>query len=187
MRELPRQLSIDELSELFEGRTRLVERLAATEDPLVNADAVLAVMSEEEKVEALAAHPAIGHTSVTTFVALYALAICIYGGCFAMIPAYITDLFGSRHVTYIHGRLLSAWSVGVILSLLISSLRTYRIGHGASPSEVDAEFLYLAGVLLLIGLICNLLIRPLSSRHRASEGSFGDAAMAAQSVTEHGR
>ena len=63
MRELPRQLSVDELSELFEGRTRLVERLAAIEDPLVNADAVLADMSEEEKVEALAAHPAIGQTS----------------------------------------------------------------------------------------------------------------------------
>jgi len=63
MRELPRQLSVDELSELFEGRTRLVERLAAVEDPLANADAVLADMSEEEKVEALAAHPAIGQTS----------------------------------------------------------------------------------------------------------------------------
>jgi len=63
MRELPRQLSIDELSELFEGRTRLVERLAAVKDPLANADAVLADMSEEEKVEALAAHPAIGQTS----------------------------------------------------------------------------------------------------------------------------
>ena len=63
MRELPRQLSVDELSELFEGRTRLVERLAAVEDPLANADAVLADMSEEEKVEALAAHPAIGQTT----------------------------------------------------------------------------------------------------------------------------
>ena len=63
MRELPRQLSVDELSELFEGRTRLVERLAAIEDPLVNADAVLADMSDEEKGEALAAHPAIGQTS----------------------------------------------------------------------------------------------------------------------------
>lgn len=131
--------------------------------------------------------PAIGHTSVTTFVTLYVLAICIYGGCFAMIPAYITDLFGSRDVTYIHGRLLSAWSVGVILSLLINSLRSYRIDHGASPSEVDAGLLYLAGALLLVGLICNLLIRPLSSRHPASEGSFGEAAMTPRSLTEHGR
>ena len=60
MRELPRQLSVDELSELFEGRTRLVEQLALIEDPLERADDVLARLSEDEKVEALAAHPAIG-------------------------------------------------------------------------------------------------------------------------------
>ena len=60
MRELPRKLSADELSELFEGRTRLVERLAEIEDPLGRADEVIASLTEEEKVEALAAHPAIG-------------------------------------------------------------------------------------------------------------------------------
>ena len=60
MRELPRKLSVDELSDLFEGRTRLVEHLAEIEYPLDGADDVLAGLSEEEKVEALAAHPAIG-------------------------------------------------------------------------------------------------------------------------------
>ena len=60
MRELPRKLSVDELSELFEGRTRLVERLAEIEDPLGRGDEVVASLTEEEKVEALAAHPAIG-------------------------------------------------------------------------------------------------------------------------------
>ena len=60
MRELPRQLTVDELAELFEGRTRLVERLAELEDPLRRADDVIVDLSEEEKVEALAAHPAIG-------------------------------------------------------------------------------------------------------------------------------
>ena len=60
MRELPRKLSVDELSDLFEGRTRLVERLAEIEHPLEGADDVLAGLSEEEKIEALAAHPAIG-------------------------------------------------------------------------------------------------------------------------------
>jgi 2-oxo-4-hydroxy-4-carboxy-5-ureidoimidazoline decarboxylase len=60
MRELPRQLSAEQLAELFEGRTALVERLAATEDPLGSADDVVAEMSEEEKIEALNAHPAIG-------------------------------------------------------------------------------------------------------------------------------
>ena len=60
MRELPRQLTAAELAELFEGRTRLVERLAELEDPLGRAEDVVAALSEVELVEALAAHPAIG-------------------------------------------------------------------------------------------------------------------------------
>ena len=60
MRDLPRQLSEDELADLFEGRTRLVERLAEREDPLDGARDVIASLSEEEKLEALNAHPAIG-------------------------------------------------------------------------------------------------------------------------------
>ena len=63
MRELPRQLTVDELAELFEGRTRLVERLAELEDPLDRAEEVLRALPEEEQLEALAAHPAIGARS----------------------------------------------------------------------------------------------------------------------------
>jgi 2-oxo-4-hydroxy-4-carboxy--5-ureidoimidazoline (OHCU) decarboxylase len=63
MRELPRQLTVDELAELFEGRTRLVELLAETEDPLGCADNVVARLDETDKVEALSAHPAIGQHS----------------------------------------------------------------------------------------------------------------------------
>jgi len=60
MRELPRKLTTDELAELFEARTRLVELLAKVEDPLGRADEVVEGMTEEEKLEALDAHPAIG-------------------------------------------------------------------------------------------------------------------------------
>jgi 2-oxo-4-hydroxy-4-carboxy--5-ureidoimidazoline (OHCU) decarboxylase len=60
VRELPRQLTVDQLAELFEGRTPLVERLADIEDPLGNADEVLQTLTEDEKLAALAAHPAIG-------------------------------------------------------------------------------------------------------------------------------
>ena len=63
MRELPRQLTVEELSELFEGRTRLVERLAEVENPLEQADGVITTLDEPEKVDALAAHPAIGQRS----------------------------------------------------------------------------------------------------------------------------
>jgi 2-oxo-4-hydroxy-4-carboxy--5-ureidoimidazoline (OHCU) decarboxylase len=58
--ELPRQLSEDELAELFEGRTRLVAELATLEDPLGQARKVLADAPEDEQIEALAAHPRIG-------------------------------------------------------------------------------------------------------------------------------
>jgi 2-oxo-4-hydroxy-4-carboxy--5-ureidoimidazoline (OHCU) decarboxylase len=60
VRELPRQLTGEELAGLFEGHTRLVERLAALEDPLGRAEEVLHGLPEEEQVEALSAHPAIG-------------------------------------------------------------------------------------------------------------------------------
>jgi len=60
MRELPRKLSVDELAELFEGRTVLVERLAELDDPLDHADDLLEALSHNDKVEALNAHPAIG-------------------------------------------------------------------------------------------------------------------------------
>ena len=61
MRDLPRQLSEDELAELFEGRTRLVELLAERDDPLGPvADAAIAELDEAGKLEALDAHPAIG-------------------------------------------------------------------------------------------------------------------------------
>jgi 2-oxo-4-hydroxy-4-carboxy--5-ureidoimidazoline (OHCU) decarboxylase len=65
MRDLPRQLTAEELAELFEGRTRFVEKLAEREDPLGSARDVIARLSEEEKVEALNAHPAIGSTSLS--------------------------------------------------------------------------------------------------------------------------
>ena len=60
MRELPRQLSVDELAELFEGRSRFVERLAELPDPLEAAFDLVGEVPEDELVEALEAHPQIG-------------------------------------------------------------------------------------------------------------------------------
>jgi 2-oxo-4-hydroxy-4-carboxy--5-ureidoimidazoline (OHCU) decarboxylase len=60
MRDLPRQLSVEQLAELFEGRTRFVELLSERENPLERAPEVVAELDEAEKLEALNAHPAIG-------------------------------------------------------------------------------------------------------------------------------
>jgi 2-oxo-4-hydroxy-4-carboxy--5-ureidoimidazoline (OHCU) decarboxylase len=65
VRDLPRQLSVDQLAELFEGRTRFVERLAPLEDPLGHAREIAAQLSDEEKKEVLDAHPAIGATTLS--------------------------------------------------------------------------------------------------------------------------
>ena len=106
MRELPRQLSVDELAELFEGRTRLVEVLAQREDPLGSAEDVVEDLDDAEKVEALNAHPAIGATHLSE---RSAAEQGIEGD-----PAVMTELaylnlvyeekFGFRFVVFVAGR-----------------------------------------------------------------------------------
>lgn len=65
MHALPRKLSLDELTELFEGPTRFLEVLAEREDPLRQARVVLADLPEEDVVAALNAHPRIGQRRLT--------------------------------------------------------------------------------------------------------------------------
>jgi 2-oxo-4-hydroxy-4-carboxy--5-ureidoimidazoline (OHCU) decarboxylase len=67
--DLPGKLSVEELTELFEGPTRFVRVLAERGDPLGQARAVLQELPEEDRVEALGAHfrigerPAGGHSA----------------------------------------------------------------------------------------------------------------------------
>ena len=65
--------------------------------------------------------------SVVWLVYFYAATMIIftmYGGGFATIPAYLADMFGTKYVGGIHGRLLTAWSTaGVLGPLAITSLR----------------------------------------------------------------
>ena len=103
MRELPRQLSVDELAELFEGRTRFVEQLAAIDDPLTHARDVAASLSDAEKKEVLDAHPAIGERRLS------ARSAAEQGTDDA--PAELAELnrayeakFGFRFVVFVNGR-----------------------------------------------------------------------------------
>ncbi|MSR15783.1 MAG: MFS transporter [Gammaproteobacteria bacterium] len=58
------------------------------------------------------------------------LIFTMYGGGFATIPAYLADMFGTRYVGGIHGRLLTAWSTaGVLGPLAITSLRENAVGR----------------------------------------------------------
>ncbi|KAA3596904.1 MAG: MFS transporter [Candidatus Scalindua sp. AMX11] len=58
------------------------------------------------------------------FYAATMIIFTMYGGGFATIPAYLADIFGTRFVGGIHGRLLTAWSTaGVLGPLAITQLR----------------------------------------------------------------
>jgi len=65
VRDLPRKLTADELAELFEGRTRFVERLAELDHPLDREREVAATLTDDEKKEVLDAHPAIGEKNLS--------------------------------------------------------------------------------------------------------------------------
>jgi hypothetical protein len=99
MRELPGQLSRQELEELFSGPSNLVSVLAETPDPLGRADEIAAELSDADKIEALAGHARIGEPSPEQ-----------HGGN----PAVLTELaylnqvyeekFGFRFVVFVAGR-----------------------------------------------------------------------------------
>ncbi|MES2626225.1 MAG: OFA family MFS transporter [Pseudomonadota bacterium] len=81
--------------------------------------------------------------AVTWLVLFYGATMIIftmYGGGFATIPAYLADVFGTRYVGGIHGRLLTAWSIaGVVGPLAITSLRQSAVGRAIEDlaSRVD--------------------------------------------------
>jgi len=60
MRDLPRKLTVEELADLFQARSRFVETLAGEDDPLGRAREVLGGLPKDQQVEALAHHPRIG-------------------------------------------------------------------------------------------------------------------------------
>jgi MFS family permease len=111
--------------------------------------------------------PFSGHTGNTLFfVAVCVVILSMYGGGFSTIPAYLKDLFGSMQVGAIHGRLLTAWSVaGVLGPVLVNYIREYLKGRGVTGVGLYAPTMYLMAGLLLIGLICNLCVRPVNERY----------------------
>ena len=83
--------------------------------------------------------------TITWLVGFYAATMLIftmYGGGFATIPAYLADIFGTRYVGGIHGRLLTAWSTaGVLGPLAITTLRENAVTRAIADltAIVDAD------------------------------------------------
>ena len=106
MRELPRQLTAEQLAELFEGRTRFVELLATVDDPLGQARALAHELTEEDMNEVLDAHPAIGAKATSARSAREQGTDddpCVLTELVALNRAY-EDKFGFRFVVFVNGR-----------------------------------------------------------------------------------
>jgi MFS family permease len=100
------------------------------------------------------------------FVAFCCIILTMYGGGFATIPAYLSDLFGTRMVGAIHGRLLTAWSAaGILGPQLVARVREYQIAHGVKGAPIYNTTMYILAGLLVVGFLCNLLVRHVNERH----------------------
>ena len=130
--------------------------------------------------------PTLGHgAQLTLFVAVCCVILSMYGGGFATIPAYLSDLFGKFQVGAIHGRLLTAWSTAGVLGPLIvnalsedrkkqfkaatagltgNDLTTFLNGHpdikALSGAGAYQPVFYTMAALLVVGFLANLLVRP---------------------------
>jgi MFS family permease len=108
--------------------------------------------------------------SVALFVLCFVIIISMYGGGFATVPAYLKDMFGVRYVGAIHGVLLTAWSAaGVFGPVLVNYIRQYQIGHGVPKAQAYNTTMYIMAGLLVIGFICNFMIKAVSARYHMKE------------------
>ncbi len=106
-----------------------------------------------------------GAGSIVLFVSAFCVILSMYGGGFATVPAYLADLFGTQMVGAIHGRLLTAWATaGVLGPVVVNYMREYQLGLGIAREQVYNQTMYILVGMLVVGLICNLLVRPLDKK-----------------------
>ena len=115
--------------------------------------------------------PTLGHMGLA---GVFVIAVCVilsmYGGGFATVPAYLADIFGTQMVGAIHGRLLTAWSAaGIAGPFLIAAVREAQLNAGVAKNLVYDRTLYILAGLLLIGLIANLMVRPVKEAHHMTD------------------
>jgi MFS family permease len=107
---------------------------------------------------------------IAVFVTIFCVILTMYGGGFATIPAYLADLFGTQHVGAIHGRLLTAWSVaGIVGPVLVNYIREFQLARGVPPYQAYNVTMYVLAAMLLGGLLCNVLVRPVREHHYMTE------------------
>ncbi len=104
--------------------------------------------------------------SVNLFVAIAVVALSMYGGGFATIPAYLKDLFGGFNVSAIHGRLLTAWSLaGIVGPLIVNAILDHYVATHRPKAEAYPLILHIMCGLLAVGFVANLLVKPVDRKY----------------------
>ncbi len=103
--------------------------------------------------------------SKVLFVLAFGIILSMYGGGFATVPAYLADIFGTQFVGAIHGRLLTAWSTaGIVGPVVVNYIREFEIAAGVPRDHVYDVTMYILAGMLVVGFICNFLVKPLSDK-----------------------
>jgi MFS family permease len=121
------------------------------------------------------------------FVLGFGIILSMYGGGFATVPAYLADMFGTQFVGAIHGRLLTAWSTaGIIGPVVVNYLREFQLAAGVKPDQLYNTTMYILCAMLIAGLICNYLIKPVDPKWHMSEAEVAKLQAASASASSSG-
>jgi MFS family permease len=108
--------------------------------------------------------------SKALFVLAFGIILSMYGGGFATVPAYLADMFGTQFVGAIHGRLLTAWSTaGIIGPVVVNYIREFQLSAGVPRDQLYNTTMYILCAMLVAGLICNYLIKPVDPKWHMSD------------------
>ena len=125
--------------------------------------------------------------SVALFVLCFVVIISMYGGGFSTVPAYLRDMFGTRYVGAIHGMLLTAWSAaGIFGPVLVNYIRQYQVEHGVPKTEAYNATMYIMAGLLVVGFICNFMVKAVHARFHMKDDEAERAAMSVGAVRQAG-
>jgi MFS family permease len=109
------------------------------------------------------------------FVGAVCIILSMYGGGFATVPAYLSDLFGTQMVGAIHGRLLTAWSTaGILGPVVVNYMRDYQLSLGIPREQVYNQTMYILVGFLVVGLVANLMIRPVNQKYFMTDAELAD-------------
>jgi len=124
------------------------------------------------------------------FVLGFGIILSMYGGGFATVPAYLADMFGTQFVGAIHGRLLTAWSTaGIIGPVVVNYIREFQLNAGVPRDLLYNSTMYILCAMLLAGLICNFLVKPVNPKWYMSEAEVAKlraASAEGEAAIQHG-